>query len=70
METIEKNNINNLKYYPTQTVMYMYSHALTKCECGKDLILAQQSYGNSTYSGKCECGIDWRLKNKLIWQQK
>ena len=44
-------------------VMYLHSHAFTKCDCGKDLVMYKSLYGDATYKGKCECGKTMILRN-------
>lgn len=49
-----------------KVIMYIYSDAVTKCDCGKELILSQRAYGNKKYTGSCSCGLRWELLNNKI----
>lgn len=49
--------------YNQQMIMYMYSDAFLKCDCGKDMMLSRRSYGSSKYTGSCLCGKEWELLN-------
>lgn len=44
-------------------VMYIYADAFTFCDCGKDLMLSQNTFGDNTYRGACSCGLRWELLN-------
>lgn len=46
-----------------KTVMYVYSDAFTTCDCGKELMLTQQVFGDFTYRGMCSCGKSYALLN-------
>lgn len=61
---------NSITYIPSETVtvVYIHSHAFTKCECGKEMGLVQRSYGVSTYTGSCDCGLHWKLKDKVLFK--
>jgi hypothetical protein len=65
-----KNNEQNhyAKTSAIRHVIYIQSVAITSCDCGKTLIMAQTVYGDSTYKGKCKCGKIMNLKNGKISQ--
>lgn len=45
-----------------KSVMYMYSNAFLKCDCGENLVLAQKIATNRKYSGDCnKCGVKIEL---------
>lgn len=52
----------NSPYAPTKQIAWMYGHGLTKCDCGKDLLLSQNTYGGH-HIGECSCGITLKYKN-------
>lgn len=47
----------------TKVIMYIYSDAFTKCDCGKDIMLSKTVYGSNKYTGSCSCGRKMELLN-------
>lgn len=51
-----------------KTVEYVYNHAFMTCDCGRELIMQQRSFGSSTYEGECQkCGKIFRLRQGIFW---
>ena len=50
-------------YSNIKMIMYVYSDAFTKCDCGKDIMLSKKSYDSNKYTGSCECGKQMELLN-------
>lgn len=47
-------------------VAYMGALAITTCDCGRELYLAQRFYGRRDYTGGCDCGREWRLLDNQL----
>jgi hypothetical protein len=47
-------------------IFYIRSHAFTNCDCGKEIGLAQRTFGSKKYDGSCICGKEWELLNGKI----
>ena len=61
---------NQNQYEKNRTVIYVSSLAFIKCDCGKELVLAQTRYGDPTYRGDCECGKSFCLRHNKLWERE
>jgi len=48
------------------SVMYVYSNAFFRCDCGNDVVALQKFFNSPLYTGDCKCGLKWEIKNGMF----